>query len=371
MSVKMDQINFGGDILTDRDMANDDSIGSGFMDISPGENSLEIGQAIVSIFVESAGCDTGPVESYFGLPDPHSPRKDGLYRITVSSAQIKPKRVDGSTWDAGEETSRGGEAFIGSLIRFGLKYVPGGQILSPFLGQKSQSVKASHRSQTATAPDPKVRIIADKSVYLTPYVLNTYSPSWDTKFLVTKDSIEGDAIKIELIDQDGTGKETISSELITSKKLFSEEVLRLSFGSVEKLLIQVTKVLEKDEPSTASVKIDKGGSWKKTGIFVIGGQLVQAESKGSYCINAKTCIGVNGSSKTRLPIDESQKTFANAGQVIAVIGEKIYPIGSGASFISESTGELLVGVASKSMASGSAEVDVSVYYPVEKVRPNK
>ena len=347
--------------LIDRDVLDDDPIAAGRAKLKLGKNTLKLGPAVVSVNVEpiQAPSDAAARSSF----EPPAPRPN-LVRITLESAELKKGRPDGAGWDEASDHDAESEYEAGRLLTGALALYIGGP-LAPVVasvGGEAGAAKATHAGLTNQAPDPAVVFRLGDREFRSPRKANTYAPSWSTSFLVDEDALATKPLRIEVLDIDDAGAETVGVELVAPGEVLAQPLFKRGFGQVGQLVLQVERVTESDEPTRATASLGSGAKWAKLPVVVEAGQLVHVRASGEICSRG-TCFGPNGPPAGKRIEDPQLEGELVEGQLCAVVGEHAYALGTDGSFRSKSTGPLLLSIAEKEPTSGELRLEAEVYYP--------
>jgi hypothetical protein len=352
--------------IADKDLMEDDLIGAGVARLKDGMQDLKVGQATLSIKVIGVGAAT-PAAVAVDLPAPPAPHPNGMYRVSIVSATIATTKPDGSTWDPADDPEAENGAFVGGLAKLGLKLALGGPAAALLgsamnAGGNQRERKASHAAQTRAAPDTKVTMQWGDLAFETPVHRNTYAPTWSTQFLVPKETFESTSARVSLADDDDGSDDQIGTDLVKAKQLLVDDIVRLKVGSAGELIVHVERVTESVAPLEKSVSIKGEKMWVDTGLTVFGGQTVHVNGTGETCIRGGSeCFSAGGDPATFIKAGE---VSIHLGQLAAVVGNDIYPIGAARAFFVKSGGRLSVGIARGSVSAGGLDATVRVFYPV-------
>jgi hypothetical protein len=193
---------------------------------------------------------------------------------------------------------------------------------------------------------------------------STY-PNWSTAFLVSAADLEKASLNLVVSDDDGADSQTVGSDLLTSEDVVGKKVIRKKFGAVDELLIEVQTAKEDAQPWKRAVEVKEGERLVDAGIDLVGGQTVHVIAQGEYCEKSGRCFGPEGNEASTILEAGFGLPTLHEGQLFALVGEVVYPVGNRGSFVSRSSGRLVLGIAKTEVTSGSLKADVSVYYPIK------
>jgi hypothetical protein len=359
-------------VLLDKDLVENDPIGSVTASLAIGTHDYEAGAARVTVHVSG----NGAVEA--GTPDvqldPPPPPRPLLYKVTVVTARIHPSKADGLSWDAPADTDAENERFLGSLKKIGLSApvlaaTQGASAAMAFVPGGSDEA-ASYKERTAAAPDPRVVLRWGDLTLVAPGRRNTLNPRWDFQFIVPADVAERRPMRVTVLDADDGDDETIGADSIPGKDVVKDEVFRKTFGGVEELVLEVEKVSEDTQGAEKSIKVDTTKGWIDTGVDVVAGQMVRVTAMGTHCLGGG-CVGPEGGKAIAFQRDAQEDGAApplHAGELGAFVGGDIFPVGRAGQFKARASGRLRLGVASKA-SSGSLTATVTVFYPLVQIAP--
>ena len=355
----------------DKDLAADDPIGAGVAALQAGTYTYRFGQAEVQVSTRSSEAPqpTPANEDSTELRAPPSPRPL-VYKVSVVTARIHQTKPDGATWDAPTDKEADDDKALSGLLGIGLAYATGGTTAIVQAGasmlKSGGSGQVSYKAQTASAPDPQVVLRWGGLTFATPKNRNTFQPRWAFEFLVPAQIAEHKPLRIDVLDADDGDDETIGSDSVSGKEVVKDDVFRRTFGGVEELVIEIEKVSEESTPTEKTLKIDTTRGWVDTGIDVVAGQTIHVTARGQHCLRGGRCVGPDGENLVAFQRHEQKAGVVGpvrVGQLAAVIGDDVVPIGSAASITAKASGRLLLGVASKA-SSGSLTAQVQVFYPL-------
>jgi hypothetical protein len=352
--------------LVDRDLVDDDPIGAGAGPLRTGESRMSIGAATIRLLVESTatGMTDRPPPKLASPPPPRA----ALYKVSLVAARIHATKADGSTWDEPTDKEAEDARLARSLLNVTFAGVTGGAgaIIRGLLGGED-GTKTTYKAQTVSAPDPRVVIRWGSIVLATPKVKNTFNPKWDFEFIVPADVAEHKPVRIEVFDEDDGDDDPIGADSISGREMVSGDVLKRSFGAVEEIVFEVEKTAEAAAPVEKTINVDTTRGWVDTGVVLVAGQTIQVTATGEHCRpGGHVCMSPDGGGGIAFeaPEHESGKIPpVHDGQLAAVIGHEVFPVGAAASLTARTSGRLLLGVASK-VSTGALTATVRIFYPL-------
>jgi hypothetical protein len=110
--------------------------------------------------------------SLFGLGQPSADPAPGWAVLKISRVQVKPRKIDGSTWDLSNERK---SADCGAVAMIG-------KMAGGMAGGLIATMLCSHSKpgqRDVSAPDLFVQLVADDARYRTPVALDTYAEAFD------------------------------------------------------------------------------------------------------------------------------------------------------------------------------------------------
>jgi hypothetical protein len=276
-----------------------------------------------------------------------------LVRITLTDAELAPKKPGGGTWD---EPAKEIPSVMSRLVCAAL---PGLIARAASCGEGG----AVSPSTPHTNPDPFVRVtLGDRVIQTAPFP-NSLTPSWRYSFLLDAALLKKGA-HITVFDFDGNdASEEIGATDVAATELSRPGAHRLAFGSVRRLgyevaVVDATQARREsafDVPSTESmVDLALAGAAPATGawhpIAISQGDLVEVSAVGQVCpsdVDRKACVGPDGFPKRWLKYnDPSFRTcdHCNHAALVAQLGLESMAIGAHRRFVADTSGMLLLGV---------------------------
>jgi hypothetical protein len=353
----------------DVDVMFDDPISNGVAKLSE-TLSPRFGPLSLEVSVEPVQT-SAPSAVPIALPGLRPPRPDALCLVTVVKARIHGQKPDGLSWDEPSDPEAQRTQRTHSLLKLGLSLMTGR--LLPVIraaGEIDRDTSShTYQARTVSAPDSRVMLrLGDLQPFKTPTEYNTFAPRWGTRFLVPPELLFTTTLTIQVADDDGEKEEAIDTEVIAGNELLQRvqqsPIVRLKFGSVEELVLQIEPVREAERPTEKSFSIDTTKGWVDTGLDLVGGQTVQIRASGEHCMADGRCLGPSGDRGGTKYSDPANPTLTvHEGELVAVIGDVVLPVGPGAQITAPTSGRLLLGV-QNSAASGSIEAQAIVAYPL-------
>ncbi len=353
--------------LVDRDLVDDDPIGDTAAILEPGQHQYKVGQAEIEVLVESLGGEGTVRQAAVELPPPPSSRPT-VYKVSVVTARIHSAKADGATWDEPTDKDAEDAKLMKGLLGIGLAVATAGSSAivqasaSALKAGSEQAPQVTYKAQTASAPDPRVVIKWGDVVLDTPKAKNTFSPRWTFEFIVSADVAERKPLRIDVFDGDDGDDDPIGSDSVSGSEVVKTDVFRHKFGGVEELVLEIEKLREGPMPFEKKVKIETTRGWVDTGIDVIAGQTLQITATGQHCLPGGRCVGPEGGEGIAFQEDASSAPV-HEGELAAVIGDTLTPVGAAGNVLAKASGRLVLGVASKA-SSGSLAATVRVFFPL-------
>lgn len=209
-------------------------------------------------------------------------RDQGWIVLKISRVQVKPRKVDGTTWDLPSEKKSSDCGLVGIIGKATLG--PAGGAVATFLC--SQSAGAG-RERDFSAPDLFVQVVAGDAKYRTPAALDTFAEAFDFSLIVPLDGIPAAGLELQVLDQDadvGAG-ELIGMARATRRQIqdaiaAGTPLLTLSDSQTEKIEIEVSQY---SMPAPVrQVKLEANHEPIAVATRALAGELVTIRASGKY-----------------------------------------------------------------------------------------
>jgi hypothetical protein len=208
----------------------------------------------------------------------------GWVTLKVSRVQVKPRKIDGTTWDLSGE-KRSGDCGLVGIIGKAVAGPVAGSVATFLCSQSSQT----QQGRDASAPDLFVQVVAGDAKYRTPIAADTFAEAFDFPVIVPIDGIPAAGLQIQVLDQDqdvGAG-ELIGMVRVTRRQLqdaLSADVplLTLSDGQLDKIEIEVSQYSAPALMKPLTFNADREPV--ATPLRVRAGELVTIRARGKYSV---------------------------------------------------------------------------------------
>lgn len=288
----------------------------------------------------------------------------GWVTLKVSRVQVKPRKIDGTTWDLPNEQRSSGCGPIG-VIGNAVAGPVGGAVATILCSQSAQTQQGREKS----APDLFVQVVAGDAKYRTPIALDTFAEAFDFPLIVPLDGISAAGLEIQVLDQDhdvGAG-ELIGMVRTTRRQLqdalaADTPLLTLSDSQLDKIEIEVSRY---SAPAPAKpLKFDVNQDPVATLTRARAGELVTIRAQGRYSVaDNREALDENGYIDGRKRNYNRGPDFvrANHATAIAYIGapkesHTALVVGSCVTAVAPIAGQLHVGVNDDSVSNNQGSL---------------
>lgn len=204
--------------------------------------------------------------------------------LKISRVQVKPKKIDGTTWDLPSEKRPSDCGIIG--LAGSAVGGPAGGAFATFLCSQSGQVS---QQRDPRAPDLFVQVVAGDARYRTPIAFDTYAEAFDFPVLVPLDGIPPVGLEVQVLDQDtdvGAG-ELVGMVRVTKTQVqdalaAGSPLLTLSDSQVEKIELEVSPYTS--APVVAPAKFEVNQEPVALPIRARAGELVTILARGKYSV---------------------------------------------------------------------------------------
>ena len=311
------------------------------------------------------------VASLLGLGHPFADPTPGWVVLTISRVQVKPTKIDGSTWDLPKEKKDNSCPLVAAVGKMAAGTVGG--IIATFLCSH-----AAPGQRDFSAPDLLVQVVAGDARYRTPVALDTFAEAFDFPVIVPLEGIPPAGLEVQVLDQDddvGTG-ELIGMVRLTRTQVqqalaSNTPLLTMSDSQLEKIEIEVApySAPSRVEPYTFEVNHEPAAM----PIRARAGELVTVAARGKFSVASNFEeiheAGYPGGQKRGF---NRKPDFTNAshGAAVALIGASheshaAFVVGSCAMAVASTPGQIFVGVNDSDVSNnhGSILFGVRVGFP--------
>lgn len=353
--------------LIDEDALDDTPIGTGTFLLKLGHQRVTVGSAKANILVERIASTTVRPAAL-----PRGPLTTQVFKITIASAKVSATRADSSSWDAPDDKEPVAIEALAGLVGVGLSLgMPAaGAPLVPvfvkaFRDYNAASAGAAHEAQRAEAPEPRAVVTWGNLVAYTPAVLNTYAPSWQTTVVIPEKTARESPLRIDVLEVDGDKEESIATGIFAANEVVEQQLARLRFGAVEELLLLIERGREGAQAAGGNFVARPGRDWTSTGITVAAGQTLAVSAAGLTCMANGRCMGPAGDPDPLTHRNVAGAADVHEGELCALVGDRVYRIGSEATIVTQTSGELALGIATEGLGTGSITASVA-FYPYQQ-----
>jgi hypothetical protein len=288
--------------------------------------------------------------------------------LKISRIQVKPKKIDGATWDLPSE-KRPNDCGIVGLAGSAVGGPAGGAFATFFCSQSGQS----QQQRDPRAPELFVQVVAGDARYRTPIALDTFAEAFDFSVIVPLDGIPAVGLEVQVLDQDadvGAG-ELVGMVRVTRKQVqdalaASSPLLTLSDSQVEKIELELSPYTTAQiaMPTKFEVNLEPVA----LPIRARAGELVTISARGKYSVASDNRQidenGYKGGEKrgyNRKPDFEK----ANHAAAIAFVGapsesHTALVVGSCVTAVTPTAGKVYVGVNDGSVTNNQGSITFAV-----------
>jgi hypothetical protein len=285
--------------------------------------------------------------------------------LKISRVQVKPTKIDGSTWDvrADKKSSDCGPVVMLGKMAAGVA----GGLIATFLCSRS-----TPGQRDFSAPDLSVQLVAGDTRYRTPVALDTYAEAFDFPVVVPVAGIPPAGLEVQVLDQDddvGTG-ELIGMVRVTRTQVLealtsSMPLLTLSDSQIERIEIEVSPYAPPPaiEPLTFEVNHEPAA----VAIRARAGELVTIAARGKYSVasNFEELDERGYTSGQKQGYNRFDLAHANHGAAVALIGagnesHMALLVGSCTSAVASVAGQIFVGVNDRDVGNNHGSVTFAI-----------
>jgi len=307
----------------------------------------------------------GIVVGLLNIGSTHADPKPSWVVLKISRVEVKPTKVDGSTWDPPKDRNAAG---CGLVAMVGKTMGPVGAVATLLCAHPDPS----QQQRNPSAPDLFVQLVAGDARYRTPVVMDTFAQAFDFPIIVPLEGIPAVGLEVQVLDQDtdvGSG-ELIGMVRVTKKQIHDAlasdaPLLTMSDSQVSKIEIEVAAY--SPPPAIKPLTFEVNKNPVDASIRARAGELVTASAKGAYSVTDK-----------RDPIDERGYTDhskqgynrpdfkgQNHGAAIAYVGSPTesrtaFVVGSCAAAVTTVSGPVFVGVNDGSVGNNLGSISFTV-----------
>lgn len=291
--------------------------------------------------------------------------------LKISRVQVKPKKIDGTSWDLSSE-KRPNDCALVSLVGRAVGGPAGGAFATFLCSQSGRSQQQSD----LRAPDLFVQVVAGDARCRTPIALNTFAEAFDYSVIVPLDGIPAVGLEVQVLDQDtdvGAG-ELVGMVRVTRKQVqdalvASSPLLILSDSQVEKIELEVSPYTT--TPIAMPTKFEVNQDPVALPIRALAGEFVTISARGKYSVASDN--GQNGQ------IDENgykggekrgynrKPDFEKANHAVAIAfvgapseSHTALVVGSCVTAVTPSAGNVYVGVNDGDVANNHGSITFTV-----------
>jgi hypothetical protein len=302
------------------------------------------------------------VASLLGLGHPSADPAPGWVVLTISRVQVKPKKIDGSTWDLPRERKDSNCPLVATVGNMAAGTVGG--VIATFLCSH-----AAPGQRDFSAPDLLVQLVAGDARYRTPVALDTFAEAFGFPVIVPLEAIPPAGLEVQVLDQDddvGTG-ELIGLVRLTRTQMqqalaSSTPLLTMSDSQLERIEIEVAaySAPSRIEPYMFQVNQEPAA----VPIRARAGELVMISARGKFSV-ASNFEEIHETGYLRGEKRGFNRTpdfkDANHGAAVALIGAShashaAFVVGSCAMAVATTPGQIFVGVNDSSVGNNHGSI---------------
>jgi hypothetical protein len=305
--------------------------------------------------------------SLLGLGHPSADPAPGWVVLTISRVQVKPNKIDGSTWDLPKERQDSSCPLVATVGKMAAGTAGG--VIATFLCSH-----AAPGQRAFSAPDLFVQLVAGDARYRTPVALHTFAEAFGFPVTVPLEGIPPAGLEVQVLDQDddvGTG-ELIGLVRLTRAQIqqalaSNTPLLTMSDSQLERIEIEVAaySAPSRVEPYTFEVNHEPAAM----PIRARAGELVMISARGKFSVASNFEeiyeTGYPGGKKQSFNRQPDFKDVSH-GAAVALIGAShashaAFVVGSCAVVVATTPGQIFVGVNDSSVGNNHGSILFGVH----------
>lgn len=320
-------------------------------------------RTLLAVFICAAAVPSGACAEFLArmnrrqeaVPPAPLPAPRWVSEVRILSVEVAPQRPDGQPWDVDVDEGTPFESAICGLLgaAAGVASAETGP-LAPAIGtgarQVCRGVLGAREGGAATpgAPDLLVELRIGDRVVRTPVANDQFIGHFEFPFILdAADSSQG-PIRVLIADADRAGPETIVSTTIGLEELAVGQTATITKEPGLREMLILTRRIDRQalhQDATLNVRADQPAV--ETSLAVVAGQTVTLFVEGRACtrrfLASDECVGPEGSGNAGL----RSYNIPGAGDrnhlaLLGLIGQSEFTIGRHTTFVSETTGNLVL-----------------------------
>ena len=293
------------------------------------------------------------------------------FEVRIVSVEVAPQRPDGQPWDLDVDEGTPLQSAVCSILGIAggaaaIETGPGALAAAASTRAACRSLLGAREGGAATpgAPDLVVEMRIGSKVVKTPVEANQFIGNFEFPFLVEPGERANGPTRVVVADADPGGGDTIASLIVGLDELPLGQPARFSKAPGLREMVLLSRRVDRRQlrqESTVEVRADQPAV--ETNMTVVAGQRVTLRVEGQVCtsrfLHSDVCVGPEGSGDTDL------RTYNIPGArdrnhlaLLGLIGQVEFTVARETTFVSETTGNLVLVVNDKDRDNNSGEFTV-------------